>query len=68
MGLPPPVGEPASGTWDVSFYCDDIAFSVAALQERGVEFVGEVEDQGFGLVTRFRVPGGFTVQLYEPRY
>ena len=57
-----------SGTADISFYCDDIQASVAALAARGVEFEGPVEDHGYGLVTHLRVPGGFTVQLYQPRY
>ena len=57
-----------SGTHDVSFYCDDIEGTVAELTARGVEFTGPVEDHGYGLVTRFRVPGGFDVQLYQPRY
>lgn len=59
---------PPSGTADVSFYCDDIQATVRELRGRGVEFTGEVEDHGYGLVTHFRVPGGFAVQLYEPRY
>jgi hypothetical protein len=58
----------ASGTNDISFYCDDIHASVAELQRRGVEFTGPVEDHGYGLVTHMRVPGGFNVQLYQPRY
>jgi catechol 2,3-dioxygenase-like lactoylglutathione lyase family enzyme len=57
-----------SGTADISFTCDDIVGTVAGLKERGVEFAGEIEDHGYGLVTYFRVPGDFTVQLYEPRY
>ena len=32
-----------------------------------MEFTGPVEDRGYGLVTFFRVPGGFDVQLYQPR-
>jgi catechol 2,3-dioxygenase-like lactoylglutathione lyase family enzyme len=58
----------SSGTPSISFYCDDINKTVAELKARGVEFVGDVQDQGWGLVTRFRVPGNFQVQLYEPRY
>jgi hypothetical protein len=27
-----------------------------------------VEDHGYGLVTFFKVPGDFTVQLYQPKY
>jgi predicted enzyme related to lactoylglutathione lyase len=57
-----------SGTHDVSFYCDDIERTVGELQARGVEFTGPVTDQGYGLVTHFRVPGGFDIQLYQPRY
>ncbi len=38
------------------------------LRSRGVEFVDEIADQGYGLVTHFRVPGGFDVQLYQPKY
>lgn len=57
-----------SGTADVSFYCDDVAATVAELTAKGVEFTGPVEDHGYGLVTHFKVPGGFAVQLYQPRY
>ncbi len=65
---PTEAGEPASGTSDISFYCDDIAQTVGDLRARGVEFTQEAEDQGYGLVTFFKVPGGFKVQLYQPRY
>ena len=58
----------ASGTADISFYCDDVAKTVAELRARGVEFTQDVEDHGYGLVTYFKVPGGFKVQLYQPRY
>jgi len=57
-----------SGTHDISFYCDDIERTVAELKARGVEFTEPVIDQGYGFVTHFRVPGGFAVQLYQPRY
>jgi catechol 2,3-dioxygenase-like lactoylglutathione lyase family enzyme len=58
----------ASGTADISFYCDDIAQTVGELRTRGVEFTQDVEDRGYGLVTFFKVPGDFKVQLYQPRY
>jgi predicted enzyme related to lactoylglutathione lyase len=61
-------GEPASGTADISFYCDDIRESVRVLKSRGVEFAMEIEDHGYGLVARFKAPGGFDVQLYQPSY
>jgi catechol 2,3-dioxygenase-like lactoylglutathione lyase family enzyme len=61
-------GEPPSGTADISFYCDDIEQTVADLGARGVEFTQAIEDHGYGLVTFFKVPGGFKVQLYQPKY
>jgi catechol 2,3-dioxygenase-like lactoylglutathione lyase family enzyme len=57
-----------SGTHDISFYCDDIHKSVADLKAKGVHFTDGIEDHGYGLVTHFAVPGGFTLQLYQPRY
>ena len=72
MGVHPtdPAGKHGrpSGTHDISFYCDDIRATVAELGGRGVVFDGEVTDQGFGLVTYFRMPGNVRVQLYQPYY
>ena len=69
LGVHPTEGnEPPSGTTDISFYCDDIEQTVKELKARGVDFVHDVEDHGYGLVTHFKVPGGFEVQLYQPRY
>jgi len=61
-------GDPPSGTASISFYCDDIAKTMQELRSRGVEFTGEAEDHGYGFVTFFKVPGNFTVQLYQPKY
>ncbi len=63
----PDQGAP-SGTPNISFYCDDIQQTVAELTAKGVEFTGPVEDHGYGLVTHFQVPGGFAIQLYQPKY
>jgi len=69
LGVHPTDGSgPPSGTADVSFFCDDIQKTVAELQQRGVEFTQAVEDHGYGLVTYFKVPGGFKVQLYQAKY
>ena len=57
-----------SGTHDISFYCDDIEKTVAELKSRGVEFTADIADQGYGLVTHFKMPGNVEVQLYQPRY
>lgn len=57
-----------SGTPHLSFYCDDIQVTVAELKGKGVEFTGEPEDRGYGFVTHFKAPGGFNIQLYQPKY
>ena len=61
-------GQVPSGTPYLSFYCDDIHKTVQELQEKGVEFVGAVQDFGYGLGVSFKVPGDFTIQLYQPSY
>ncbi len=58
----------ASGTADISFYCDDIQATVKDLKSRGVNFQGEIEDHGYGFVIHFQVPGNFSIQLYQPKY
>ena len=69
LGVHPTEGEePPSGTANISFYCDDIEGTVKELRARGVEFTQGIEDHGYGLVTFFKVPGDFAVQLYQPKY
>ena len=69
IGVHPTVDNvPESGTADISLYCDDIDQTMKELRERGVEFTQEIKDQGYGLVTFFVVPGGFEIQLYQPKY
>lgn len=53
---------------EISFCCDDIEGTVAALEKKGVRFSSKITDQGWGLATTFRLPGGSSVMLYEPRY
>jgi hypothetical protein len=70
MGCHPAGPEPhaTAGTHDISFYCDNIEQTVAELISRGVEFTEPVMNQGFGLVTHFKMPGNVVVQLYQPLY
>jgi catechol 2,3-dioxygenase-like lactoylglutathione lyase family enzyme len=58
----------ASGTHNISFYCEDIEKTVSQLKARGVEFTSPIVEAGFGFVTRFKVPGSFDLQLYQPKY
>ena len=57
-----------AGTHAISFYCDDINATVAQLKAKGVEFVGGIQDQGWGLVSQFKMPGAGNVQIYQPRF
>ena len=69
MGCHPADADVApSGTHYISFYCDDLDASVAELKGRGVEFVDDISDAGYGLITHFMMPGNVKVQLYQPRY
>jgi catechol 2,3-dioxygenase-like lactoylglutathione lyase family enzyme len=59
---------PPSGTHNISFYCEDIEGTVQELRARGVAFSDQIEDRGYGRTIHFRVPGGFELELYEPKY
>lgn len=46
--------------------CEDIAATIDALGEKGIE-AAEVKDEGWGLLTTITV-GSHTLGLYEPRH
>jgi hypothetical protein len=48
--------------------CDDIEATVADLTAKGVEFTASVQQQGFGLLARLRVPGAGEIGIYQPRH
>lgn len=48
--------------------CDDIEATREQLEAKGVEFTGPVSDEGWGLLTAMRIPGGGELSLYEPRH
>ena len=58
----------AVGRHELFFMCHDIESTVAELTRRGVEFVEPISDEGYGLVTRLKIPGGGEIGLYEPRH
>ena len=68
MGVHPTRGDPANGTQYLSFYCDDVHESMRQLQARGVEFIDDVSEAGYGLAAHFKMPGGLTAELYQPHY
>lgn len=57
-----------AGQHQLYLLCDDIAATVADLEAKGVEIAGPVTDQGWGLLTAIRIPGGGELGLYEPRH
>lgn len=56
------------GRSELFLMCADVEATRRELESAGVEFVEPVADQGYGLVTRFRVPGYGELGLYEPRH
>lgn len=58
----------ASGTHELFLMCHDVVETRKELEAEGVEFTAPIEDQGFGLVTRFRVPGAGELQIYQPKH
>lgn len=61
-------GTVPTGTMKLSLMCDDLATTIKELQAKGVEVLAEPSNQGYGLVTTLRVPGGVTIDLYQPRH
>lgn len=66
---------PADGpTWEsgvrhqFSLMCDDINATIRELRAKGVEVVGEPEDEGYGITVTLNLPGNLEVMLYEPRH
>jgi catechol 2,3-dioxygenase-like lactoylglutathione lyase family enzyme len=57
-----------NGRHELYLMCDDVDATVAELSARGAEFAGPVKDEGFGLVTAIRLPGGGELGLYQPQH
>ena len=72
FGLPPAelAAHPSDEGGRSALYlmCDDVHATVAELAGKGVELSGPVSDEGWGLVTGIRLPGGGELGLYEPRH
>jgi catechol 2,3-dioxygenase-like lactoylglutathione lyase family enzyme len=72
FALPPaelaahPTDEPARH--ELYLMCDDVHATVDELRGKGVEFSRPISDEGFGLVTAIKMPGGGELGLYEPRH
>ena len=72
FALPPAEAamHPADGASSHELYllCDDIEGTIAELRAKGVEFTADISEERWGRVTRFSLPGGGEVGMYEPRH
>lgn len=70
---------PTTGMWEgksfsyprhhsISLMCDDIHATIPELSSKGAEFLGEVQDHGYGWVTSLVLPGAGEIQLYQPNH
>jgi catechol 2,3-dioxygenase-like lactoylglutathione lyase family enzyme len=56
-----------NGSNELYLLCEDLPAEMRALGEKGVHF-SEVEEPRWGSVTKFRLPGGSEVGLYQPKH
>ena len=54
--------------FDLYLMCDDIEATIAELENKGAVLIKPVSDEGWGLLTAIRLPGGGELGLYEPRH
>ena len=48
--------------------CDDIEATTRELEAKGVEVATPIADQGWGLLSRLRLPSGDEISLYQPKH
>jgi glyoxalase/bleomycin resistance protein/dioxygenase superfamily protein len=58
----------ASDRHELYLMCDELAATIADLAAKGVELSRPISDEGWGLLTAIRLPGGGELGLYEPRH
>ena len=52
---------------ELFFMCEDLDSTLADLTAHGVAW-DEIEDQGWGRVSYFRLPGGSRIGIYQPHH
>jgi hypothetical protein len=72
FALPPAeiAAHPSEGSThhELHLMCDDVYATVEELTAKGVEFSRSISDEGFGLLTAIKLPGGGELGLYEPKH
>jgi catechol 2,3-dioxygenase-like lactoylglutathione lyase family enzyme len=61
-----PAGEAASH--ELYLMCDDLENTLAGLTAAGVETLGEVIQQRWGMVATIKLPSGAPLGIYQPRH
>ena len=70
FGLPPAelaVHPAESAGAELYLMCDDLATEMRTLADKGVQ-CSEIEQAGWGTVTKIPLPGGGEIGLYQPRH
>ncbi len=71
FGLPPSevAVHPAEncGSHELFFMCENVETLVAKMTEKGIP-CGEIDELGWGRVTKITLPGGGEVGVYEPKH
>jgi len=57
-----------AGHHELFLMCDDVRATAEELARKGVALSRPISEQGFGLLTSIRLPGGGELGLYEPRH
>lgn len=57
----------AAGNHELYLMCEDVEAFVLAAQKKGVTCT-DVSDQGWGLLTAVKLPGGSDLGVYQPRH
>jgi catechol 2,3-dioxygenase-like lactoylglutathione lyase family enzyme len=56
------------GRHELYLMCDDVHATVDELRGKGVEISRPISDEGFGLLTAIKLPGGDELGLYEAKH
>ena len=71
FGLPPSEVAVHPGTknnlHELYFMCDDVEAFIAEMKKRDIK-CGKVSNQGWGLLTEVKLPGGGKIGVYQPRH
>jgi catechol 2,3-dioxygenase-like lactoylglutathione lyase family enzyme len=57
----------ANDRHELYFMCDDLEAEIAELNAKGVG-CSEVQEAGWGSLTKIKLPGGGEIGLYQPRH